>query len=102
MWGGLYRTLYIWWFFYVLGYAKDNQEIYRHILETEIWLIYKHWFTIEQINELSYLDFTIYSERIASMFEQEMKEREEAMRQAENDMSALNFDSINGNYDIDY
>ena len=99
MWGGLYGSLFVWWFFYVLGYAEDNQEFYRHILETEIWLVYNRWFTIDQINELSYLDFTIYSERISSMYEQEMKEKEEAMKQAENDMQMINFDSFDSGDD---
>ena len=96
--GGLYGSLYVWWFFYVLGYAEDNQEFYRHILESEVWLIYKRWFTIDQINNLSYLDFTIYSERISKMYEEEQKEKEEAIKQAENEIPMINLESFDSDY----
>lgn len=69
--------------FYILGYADDNREIYSNILETEAYLIYYHWFSIDQINNMSYLDFTIYSERIFALYEAEQKQKEEELQNQE-------------------
>lgn len=81
-------------FFYVLGYSTDNQEIYSNILETETYLIYHHWLTIDQINNLSYLDFSIYSERIFGLYEEEQKQKEEEMKNAENQTQQIEIISL--------
>lgn len=81
-------------FFYVLGYSTDNQEIYSNILETETYLIYHHWLTIDQINNLSYLDFSIYSERIFGLYEEEQKQKEEEMKNAENQVQQIEIISL--------
>lgn len=75
--------------FYVLGYAEDNREIYSNILETETYLIYYHWFSIDQINNMSYLDFTIYSERIFSLYEAEQKQKEEELQNQEEQIQTI-------------
>ena len=78
-------------FFYVLGYSEDNQNIFMKILETETFLIYHRWFTLDQINSMSYLDFTIYSERILAMWEEEEKRKQEEKQQ--------NYDSMMANFE---
>ena len=75
--------------FYVLGYAEDNRQIYSNILETESYLSYYHWFSIDQINNMSYLDFTIYSERIFALYEAEQKQKEEEMKNQEAQMQSI-------------
>jgi hypothetical protein len=62
-----------------------------HILETETFLIYHKWFTLNQINEMSYLDFTIYGERIFSLYEEEEKQKAEEKQQ--------NYDAIASNFE---
>ena len=54
--------------------------------------MYKRWFTIEQINNLSYLDFTLYTERISSLYEEELKAKEEAMNDS-GDIPSFNYDA---------
>lgn len=78
-------------FFYVLGYAKDNQEIYSSILESETYLLYYRWLTLDQINNMSYLDFSIYSERIFSLYEEEQKQKEEAMKEMESQTTEIEY-----------
>lgn len=77
--------------FYVLGFAEDNQEIYKNILESESYLIYYHWFSLSEINNMSYLDFTIYSERIFGLYEAEQKQREEEMKNQESQIQSIEF-----------
>lgn len=76
-------------FVYVLGYASDNQEIYSSILETETYLLYYHWLTLDQINAMSYLDFSIYSERIFALYEEEQKQKEEELKAMENQVQEI-------------
>ena len=80
-------------FFYILGYAEDNQQIYMHILETECFLIFHRWFTLDQINNMSYLDFTIYGERISTMYEEDEKRKAEEKQQNYEAM-ASNFEAL--------
>jgi len=61
--------------------------------------LYKRWFTIEQINNLSYLDFTLYTERISSLYEEEIKAKEEAAQN--DDYSSFNYDSYSSNDSVD-
>ena len=77
--------------FYVLGFAEDNQEIYKNILESESYLIYYHWLSLNEINNMSYLDFTIYSERIFALYEAEQKQKEEEMKNQENQINSIEF-----------
>ena len=74
-----------------MGYSEDNQNIFMKILETETFLIYHRWFTLDQINSMSYLDFTIYSERILAMWEEEEKRKQEEKQQ--------NYDSMMANFE---
>ena len=78
-------------FFYILGYSSDNQEIYSNILESETYLLYHHWLTIDQINSMSYLDFSIYTERIFSLYEEEQKQREKEMEEASNQIQNIEY-----------
>lgn len=75
--------------FYILGYSEDNQQIYSNILETESYLIYYHWFSLSEINNMSYLDYTIYSERIFKLYEEEQKQREEELKEQEAQMQNI-------------
>ena len=76
-------------FFYILGYSTDNQEIYSNILESETYLLYHHWLTLDQINSMSYLDFSIYTERIFSLYEEEQKQKEKEMEEAANQVQEI-------------
>jgi hypothetical protein len=62
-----------------------------HILETETFLIYHRWFTLDQLNEMSYLDFTIYGERLFTLYEEEEKQKAEEKQQ--------NIDAMNANFE---
>lgn len=64
-----------------------------HILETESFLIYHKWFTLDQINSMSYLDFTIYGERIFAMYEEEVKQKQEE-KQQNYDAMMQNFEAL--------
>ena len=64
-----------------------------HILETETFLIYHRWFTLDQINEMSYLDFTIYAERIFATYEEDEKQKAEE-KQQQYDAMISNFEAL--------
>ena len=64
-----------------------------HILETETFLIYHRWFTLDQLNEMSYLDFTIYGERLFALYEEEEKQKAEE-KQQNYEALASNFEAL--------
>ena len=40
-------------------------------------MVYHHWMTIDEINKMSYLDFTLYVEKIMSIYEDDEKRKAE-------------------------
>ena len=52
-----------------------------NIVDTESYLIYHHWFSEEEINNMSYLDFTILVERIFKLYEEDEKRKAEETKQ---------------------
>ena len=86
-------------FFYVLGFAKNNQETFINIIDTESYLVFHHWFTIEEINKMSWLDFTIYVERVYKLYEEDEKRKAEEKKQQYEAMNA-NFASLAGMFSM--
>lgn len=44
-----------------------NQQIYKNIVETEGQLIYHKFFTLSEINQLSFFDFKFYTELLSTI-----------------------------------
>lgn len=62
-----------------------------HLLDAETFLIYNKWFTLDQINSMSWLDFTIYAEKVMKLWEEEEKRKAEEKQQ--------NIDAMNANFE---
>jgi hypothetical protein len=54
--------------------GQDNLEIYNNIIQTEINLIYYHFFTLSEINKLSYFDFKMYTKLLHNQHEAAQEE----------------------------
>lgn len=55
--------------------------IFSSILDTEAIMLYHHWLTIDEINQMSYLDFTLYVEKIMNIYEEDEKRKAEEKKQ---------------------
>lgn len=77
----------------MLGFAENNQEIFSSIIETESYLIFHRWFTLEEINKMSYLDFSIYVERVFKLYEEDEKRKAEE-KKAKYEAMNSNFENL--------
>jgi len=69
------------------------------VIETECYLVFHKWFTIDQINKMSWLDFTLYTERIYKLYEEDEKRKAE-QKKAEYEAMNANFESLAGAFSM--
>lgn len=61
--------------------GKENAEIYNNILQTETEFLYYKYFTLSEINKLSYFDFKMYTKLLYNKHEAAQAEIENAMEE---------------------
>lgn len=83
----LSRNIQLRWFFYILGFAKDNQKIFQEIFQLEIQLLMKHYFSFTEIQNMSYFDFKLYVEAIHNEELAQARAKEEAKAQSMKNMN---------------
>ena len=66
---------------------------------TECYLIFHRWFTLDQINRMSWLDFTLYTERIYKLYEEDEKRKAEE-KKAEYEAMNTNFESLANSFSV--
>jgi len=56
-------------------------------------LIFHHWLTIDEINKMSWLDFTIYVEKVMALYEEDEKRKAEE-KKAKYEAMNTNFENL--------
>lgn len=56
-------------------------------------MIFHHWLTIDEINKMSWLDFTIYVEKVMALYEEDEKRKAEE-KKAKYEAMNTNFENL--------
>ena len=68
-------------------------------MDTESVLIFNRWFTLSEINKMSWLDFSIYVEKIMALYEEDEKRKAEEKKAKYEAMNA-NFENLANSFNI--